>query len=238
MEDGKVFLQIPVQLLRGFLKNPLKRYEAINDMIAYAVFDVFRKFTKTGKDQDTVLPKVYDFLGVTNKGGIEAMKKTLNRGDEIASTIKTKSCFFIDKHRLFELRDKTFSYDLYVAMTMYFALGSIQGKEPYWKATNLFLLSRMDGKDKTVSSAERLSAPIKKINTRRKLDKYKGILEEHYGVSFFGYGVRGFFFSTKLSEKELIEKIVITKVKPKNSVKKLRKSQKDVYEKMWENGEL
>ncbi len=201
--------------------SPPKKFDAINDIIAYAVFDTFKKFTKNGKDQDKVLPKVYDFLKMSNSNGLDGMKCTLDRGDKIANSIKTKSYFFIDKSRLFELRDNSYSYDLYVAMTMFFALGSIQGKQSFWKATNLFLLSRMDGRDKTISNADRLSAPVKKINTRRKLDKYKGILEEHFGVSFWGFRMRGFYFSTKLSKEELIKKVTEPQQKQKKQEKNI-----------------
>ena len=235
MEEGKRFLEIPIQLLKGLLGSPRKRDKAINDMIAYCVFSVFVGFHDKKATIEETLEKVYDFLGIVSNKGIKGMKGTLNRGDAIAQSIKTKAYFFIDKSRLFDLRDKAYSNDLYVAMTMYYALGSIQGRKEYWKATNDFLLSRMDGRDKTITNTDRFSAPIKKINTRRKLDKYKAILELHYGVSFYGLHMHGFFFSTKLSKEELIKKLEEPKEKTKKPVKKIRKSDKETIKNMIKN---
>ena len=235
MTDGKVFLQIPIQLIKGLMMSPPKRVAAINDIISYAVFEIFVKF---GGTMEKTLPKVYDFLGITNEGGIKGMIKSCQQGADVAAKIRTKSYFFIDKSKLFKLRDNAYSNDLYVAMTMFFALGSIQGKQSYWKSTNLFMLSRMDGRDKTISSADRLSAPVKKINTRRKLDKFKGMLEEHFGVSFWGYRMRGFYFSTKLSKEELIKKVSEPPQKHKRQEKKYKSSDKETLKKMVENNVL
>jgi hypothetical protein len=89
-------------------------------------------------------------------------------------------------------------------LVAYLALKSIIGYRKYAITTNAFLLSRMAGEVSKINT-EYLPEQIKKYATRWQLDKIKAELTENWKVAFYGYRLKGFYFSFDLSLPELIE---------------------------------
>lgn len=211
------FARVPVQMFKGFLSSHVKRKQMINDMISFATYDRYIYC------KDAV--KAVQFLGYHWGNDVDFeedfskrdSEKEVSAGEDIAKTIRTRSYFYLrvcigdsKTKALFKIRDDdSFSNEQAAIYVMYLALGSIQGNRSYAKTTNDFLLSRMDGNDTKVTT-DKWSVEIQAISTRRKLERLKGLVTQYYGVSFaIPPGCHGFFFSTKLSEDELIKAVIV-----------------------------
>lgn len=226
------FARVPVQMFKGFLSSHVRRKNLINDMISFATYDRYLYC------KDAV--KAVQFLGY-HWGNDDEFKEDysksnsenrVSQGEELAKNIHTRSYFYlrvcsgdVKTNNLFKIReDESFSNEQAALYVMYLALGSIQGNRSYAKTTNDFLLSRMDGNDTKVTP-EKWSVEIQAIATRRKLERLKGLVTQYYGVSFaIPPGCHGFFFSTKLSEDELIKAVLVgNKKEPGQAKPKERK---------------
>lgn len=191
-----VTVTVPTCLFHGLINTQEYEYKivdrhVINDIVDYAVYDEYRH---TIPDLETV----FDKLRLVNSK--DGMEQSLERGKEVAGNITTKSHYYVDLYNLIDLRDQHVSFDRAVCQLMYYALGSIQGRKPFTKTINQMVLSRMDGYDTMLNDPGQLSPDLQRINTRRKMEKYRKMLTENYGVAFYSNHMHGYFFTTKLSK--------------------------------------
>lgn len=192
-----VTVRVPTCLFHGLIKIQDTRFiddEVINRIADYIVYSMKRHMNKS-------LKEVWKKLGLQEMSESQ-MQDAWKRGKEISEGITSKSFFFVDYHKMFQLRDKDPTFDKAIKLLMYYSLGSIQGKAKYRKCDNLMLLSRLDGNDKRLKDSASLSIDIARLNTRRKMERYKRLLTQAYNVGFYSKA-RGFYFSTKLNSEEL-----------------------------------
>lgn len=209
------FARIPVQMFKGFLTSQIKRANVIKDMINFATYD---RYIYCNNELETEKFLGYEFEHNTQEEEKQAVMRFANKGKEVSMNIKTRAYFYCrvsggegDGITLYKIRDNVnFSNEQATIYVMWLALGSIQGNRSFAKTTNSFLLSRMDGNDSLVNK-EGLSNEIRNISTRRKLQRLKELVKQYYHVSFAAPpGCKGFYFSTKLTEKGLIKAILVS----------------------------
>lgn len=188
-------VKIPTGLWRGFLERG-KRNDVVSRMLCYLAYN---EYLETG-DSEAAMSSI----GLTCSE--KKAKAVFSTGRSIAEKVDTKSFFFVDVSKLLEFwaEDKTDNEATLFAM--YYALGSMQGKKNYFKTNNRALLSRMSGYDSIVDEA--LFPSVLSGLTKYTMRKLRSLMYEYYKVSFYApQACRGFYFSTKLDLKELIQRV-------------------------------
>ncbi len=95
----------------------------------------------------------------------------------------------------------------YACLAAYIAIRSIVGNASYKKITNLFILSRMDGRATCVESVEELSPAIQKYAKEYWMKRIKAQLYDSYGVKFYGSKTRGCYYSLQMPMERLVEEV-------------------------------
>lgn len=95
----------------------------------------------------------------------------------------------------------------YACLAAYIAIRSIVGNASYKKITNLFILSRMDGRATCVESVEELSPAIQKYAKEYWMKRIKAQLYDSYGVKFYGSKTRGCYYSLVMPIERLVEEV-------------------------------
>lgn len=95
----------------------------------------------------------------------------------------------------------------YACLAAYIAIRSIVGNASYKKITNLFILSRMDGRATCVESVEELSPAIQKYAKEYWMKRIKAQLYDSYGVKFYGSKTRGCYYSLLMPMEKLVEEV-------------------------------
>lgn len=218
-EEG--FARIPVQMFKGFLSSQSERKSLVRKMLYFAVYDR-TLYTKSAE-------RACKFLRISFDNPDNAAR----RGEDIGTSIRTRSYLYVNVHKLIEIsNDDQYTNEQATLWLMFYVLGSVQGNSPYSRTTNDFLLSRMDGNDTRVDPSE-WSAEIQTISTRRKLDRLKRLVSQYYNVSFFGAHVRGFYFSTKLKEGELMAALAAPRKSKQKKKETKTQAQKFAEMKAW-----
>lgn len=210
----KGFARIPTQMFKGFLESQPKREDIINDMICFAIYDR-SLYCKSAKEAS-------DFLNIDSKNP----DRSAEYGKRISKSIRTHSYYYLQLSKLFDIRDnRNCTNEQASLFLMYYALGSIKGTRDYQKTNNSFMLSRMDGNDSLVPPEE-WSWEIRNISTRSKLDRLKRLVKEYYKVTFYGAHMRGFIFSMKYNDEELMMLLATTSHWGKEKALKHEKKEK------------
>lgn len=92
----------------------------------------------------------------------------------------------------------------------FLAAKSIVMFDPFKRTTNLFLLSRMDGKTHTIINIKELSEPLQRYSNRYQLSRIKAELLK-WNVSTYSQYDRGFYISTTLSIDDLAYEVELMK---------------------------
>jgi hypothetical protein len=135
-----------------------------------------------------------------------------HKSGAMAKTGISKKMFFD-----FKLNEKS-DFDK-ICLLAFLALKSIIQDQTYAKIDNQYLLSRMDGSQKSIP-IERLSEEVKKYSTRHHLDSIKYELKINWHLVYFSKHTRGFYVSFKLS---LVDLIVIAEKRRKSYKLKVQK---------------
>ena len=225
MKNKAIYTPIPTFLLHGFLDDK-KRADVINDIISYAVYYHTERLSGD-------YHRAHEILCIS----CENEKEQYNRGKKIAAKVPSKSFYELELSSLFNIRDNSHTQKYLENFLMYHALRSMQGVKMYYRGTNLFVASRMDGHDSKVADECELSPEIKKICTRRRMETKREELNEKYGVSFYyPKNLHGFYYSTRLALEELIEAVLTKDERKKNGKISLaelsRKKEIEILEKI------
>ncbi|MFP5041905.1 hypothetical protein [Parasediminibacterium sp. JCM 36343] len=86
----------------------------------------------------------------------------------------------------------------------FLALKSIIQNKPYCKIDNRFILSRMDGKAKSIEDIFLLSIEVRKFGNEYQLAKIKNELVLNWGLKHYSRYTRGFYVSFSLQLEDLI----------------------------------
>lgn len=120
-------------------------------------------------------------------------------------TVKLKDFFMPDGENA-RLNPAKQEFD-YACLAAYIAIRSIVGNASYKKITNLFILSRMDGRATCVESVEELSPAIQKYAKEYWMKRIKAQLYDSYGVKFYGSKTRGCYYSLLMPMDRLVEEV-------------------------------
>lgn len=215
MSDKKLeYYNFPIQLLNGFMDDPVASLEKIT---AYNIY----YWSNDWKDDVTAsipLNRVLKFLRLTDT---EYMRNFLGLGETIYNSIPNNSPtvgirrnVLIDYWVNIESKSK---YDL-IALVAHLALKSIIGRSKWKKVYYDFWFSRMDGKVHKVDFSE-LSPSISEFNTTHKKDRIKKKLTTFWGLEIAKGEIknintgknqrltfRGLIVSYKMNHIELYEK--------------------------------
>jgi hypothetical protein len=118
-----------------------------------------------------------------------------------------------------------------VCLLGYLALKSMIGSKPYFKATNQYWFSRMDGKAESLEVRE-LSEEIAKYTTEYQSKKIKHELIENWGLKHYSHYMRGFYVSFNMDLKDLIKQA--EKKKKSYKAKQRRKEEANIRQEVIE----
>lgn len=190
MSDEKYF-NFPIQLLAGFMIDENKK--VLTDISDYAIYENTLKL-----EYGTEIQKIKDsasFYKIT----LGSVKSTLDNGKILYNSIPTNSpkvglnlSIFWDFYK----NEKT-EFDK-ICLLAFLSIKSLIGIKPYYKATNLFLWSRMDGKIKSLEYKEQvceLSKEVRKYANRYQTTKIINELVLKWHLIYYSYHLRGFYLS-------------------------------------------
>ena len=185
------YFNVPIQLLEGLL---IDKNSILNNIIHYSVYEYC--ITK-----DVKIHEAEDFFSI-KLGNVDF---AYNSGEDLWNSLPFGLPMVgINVAKLFEfLKENKSDFDL-VCFLAYHALRSIIQQKAYCKIDNLYLLSRMDGKAKKVSSSCELSQKIKKYHNEYQMVKIKRALSLTWGLSTYSRYTRGFYVSFQLPLEDLI----------------------------------
>lgn len=214
MSSEKRYFNFPIQLLEGFM---VKKDNCLNDILNFALYDhatnnlihgtIVHRFSETAH-----------YYGVS----LGSLEYTMQEGKRLYSEYgeeKVKVGISKDIYWDFRTNDKTPFED--VCLLAYLALRSILRNKPYCKITNLYWLSRMDGKTHAFDNLLELSDPLMKYSNEYQLNKIKFYLMDAWNMVHYGRYTRGFYISFKIELEDLVYQVE----KKRKSVK--MKQQKD-----------
>ena len=198
MGKDKQMYAVPSCLFAGFLGGDEARQQVKRRIWSYLIFKLAGKLT------DEAISNALDRLQLSAKDPRAAYRE----GQKIAEQLTTRSFYMISLPDLYKIVDGEHSEVFVRDWLAYQAIRSIEGKKNFMRITNKLWLARMDGKDRASSLAE-LSEEVRAISGRKTMYAMRERLYEHYTVVTYAsahmYG--GYFVSTKLSVKELIERL-------------------------------
>lgn len=195
MNDIKYF-NFPVQLMQGFMLDYKKVLDNICD---FAVYEHSLKL-EYGTEKEKMESSA-NFYNLT----LGSVKKALYNGKLLYDSIPKNSPYvglslpifwdFYNNHKS--------EFDK-ICLLSFLAIKSILGEKPFCKITNLYWLSRMDGKTKSVNSEFELSNEIRKYENEYQTSKVKRALSNNWGLVTYSRYTRGFYISFTLTLKQLI----------------------------------
>jgi hypothetical protein len=196
MKTEEDYFNFPIQLLGGFMVDHKK---ALNAILCYAVFAGTLKLefgTELEKFESSA-----DFLKVS----MGSMKFKLLNGKKQYNSLPPNSPKVGLSTSVFWSyleEDKT---DFEKACLLAFlAIKSIVGRKEYCRTTNALILSRMDGRVKSISDISELSDEIYFFSNRYQLTKIINELKCNWNLFYYAKGIRGSYVSFKIDFESLI----------------------------------
>ncbi|MFL9845128.1 hypothetical protein [Flavobacterium rhizosphaerae] len=196
MADEK-YLNIPVQLLEGFLVD---KQVVLNNICDYAIYAHSLKL-EDGTEEEC-FASAADFYKITYQKVI--IKKRFKNAKELYDYLPENSPKVgLNLSRFWDYY-KNHKKEFEIACLLaYLAIKSILGKKSYCKMDNKFLLARMDGKTHSCAFDE-LSDEVFKYANEYQTKKIKNALSDTWGLVTYSYHTRGFWVSFKLSLDDLV----------------------------------
>lgn len=195
MSDEKYF-NFPVQLLSGFMINSEK---AIGNIKDYAVYENSLKL-----EHGTDLQKIKDSASFYNMT-LGSEKNTFDNGKQLYNSLPENSpkvgmnlSIWWDFYK----NEKT-EFDK-ICLLAFLSIKSLIGAKAYYKATNMYLWSRMDGKINTIVEVSELSVEVRRFANEYHTTKIKTALRNSWGLVHYARYTRGFYVSFKFTLKQLI----------------------------------
>ena len=219
------YINIPVQLLSGFMADTRK---SIRDIYFYALYAHFIQIEKgTAKDKYKATCEWFNFQELDRE-------ENLKRGKVLYDRYPNSPMTGIERNVYSEynkLDQSDFDKACFLA---YHALKSIVGSKVFQKADNKLLWARMDGKTRTIKDVSELSEELRFFTQEYQTLKIKRELQENWGLIYYAQQTRGFYVSFKLSLKSLITEVMKRKRKSidQQRMVHLRTLEREVLEKL------
>jgi hypothetical protein len=219
------YINIPVQLLSGFMIDTRK---SVRDIYFYSLYAYFIKIEKgTAKEKYKAACDWYNFQELDRE-------ENLRRGKVLFDRYQNAPMTGIDRNLYSEFNKMDKSDFEKACFLAYHALKSIVGSKTFQKADNKLLWARMDGKTGTIKDVSELSEEIRFFSQEYQTLKIKRELQENWGLVYYAQQTRGFYVSFKLGLKSLITEVMKRKKKSvdKQRINQLRTLEKEVQEKL------
>jgi hypothetical protein len=219
------FINVPVQLLSGFLEDTRV---SIRDMYYYALYAHFIKLEKgTEKEKYRATCEWFNFQELDRE-------ENLKRGKVLYERFQNSPMTGIDRNLYSEYNKHEKSEFDKACFLAFHALKSIVGNKIFQKADNRLLWARMDGQVKSIPDESELSDKVRYFTQEYQTLKIKRELQENWGLIYYAQHTRGFYVSFKLDLKSLIMEVMKRKKKSveKQRLDKLRFLEKEVLEKL------
>ena len=190
------YLNFPVVLLDSFLTDT---NEVLSNIVAYACYRMIPTFG-TLNEYDA-MSQTMDYFGLT----ITDVQMFIDRGGALYNSIDLNSPMVgLNCSTFFQYRNNFKTEFEKVCLLAHLGLRSILQNKPYCKITNIYLLSRMDGKSKAVESFNELSEALQKYCNNYQIRKFKAELVDSWSLKTYSYKTRGFYVSYKLDLNKLV----------------------------------
>jgi hypothetical protein len=219
------FINIPVQLLSGFMEDTRM---SIREMYYYALYAHFIKLEKgTDKEKYKATCEWFNFQELNRD-------ENLKRGKVLYERCANSPMTGIDRNLYSDYNRQEKSDFEKACFLAFHALKSIVGNKTFQKADNRLLWARMDGKVKSISDDSELSEKVRFFTQEYQTLKIKRELQENWGLIYYAQHTRGFYVSFKLDLKSLIMEVMKRKRKSveKQRLDKLRILEQEVLEKL------
>lgn len=209
------YLNFPVQLLAGLMTDKNK---ALENIFHYALYTYSLKLNEGSESQRK--KATIKYFNVTDYSP--------TKGKAISETVPGKgpvTGFSLNVFWDYYNQEKTpFECAVFLA---YCALKSIVGEQSFVKIDNLYLLSRMDGKAKSVEDYDQLSKEVFYYATPYKIRRLKDALVDNWGLKTYGRHTRGFYVSFKMELDALVFEAEKRREKAKRAY--LKQKEKEAY---------
>ena len=198
MSSETQYFNFPVQLLNNYLTDKEK---CLDRILYYSLFYHAENRLEYGVLRERIQASA-KYYGVK----LGSIKTAIAEGRELNDSlndqgspivgVSTKLYWDYRSNRKTEFEEITF--------LAYLAIKSIVQKKAYCKITNLYWLSRMDGKSHSVSAEWELSEEVRKFSKAYQINKIKEELSINWNLIHYGRYTRGFYVSFKMSLEDLI----------------------------------
>lgn len=198
------YLNFPIQLLEGFLDD---HKDCLDKILKYAAYDYACKLLEKNsdilsnfKDAGSSYGVQWGSCEVAYKDGAALNNKYDPKSEreakppKVGINLETFREFYFGSKSEFEV----------ISLASFLALKSIIHNKPLCKVTNLYWLSRMDGKTHCVESNEDLYEEVQKLANEYQLKKIKSELIENWGLVHYARYTRGFYISFKIDLEKLV----------------------------------
>jgi hypothetical protein len=219
------FINIPIQLLSGFMDNTRM---SIMDIYYYSIYAHFIKMDRGSVNEKyKATCEWFNFLELDRDENLKRGKVLYERYQNAPMTGIARNLY--SEFNKFEKSD--FEKACFLAFQ---ALKSIVGDKAFQKADNKLLWARMDGKVKSVRDDSELSEKVKFFTQEYQTLKIKRELQENWGLIYYAQQTRGFYVSFRMDLKSLIMEVMKRKRKliHKQRLNKLRSLEKEVVDEL------
>jgi len=197
------YLNFPIQMLSGFL---LEHDSVLNNIVLYGLYHYGLTTLKLGEPEERFIASMKHFG--TKYNGVNDWEKAAEARtfyENFNALLNTKPPMVglnLDIFWDYLTNEKT-EFEK-VCLLGFLSIKSILQKKPYCKMTNLFWLSRMDGKSKCVSEPSELSPEIRFYHNEYQTKKIKNELQDNWSLMYYARYTRGFYVSFKLDKEKLV----------------------------------
>lgn len=181
------YLNAPIQLYEDFLSNTS---ECLQNIAAYALYVHSLKLEHGSQDEkNKAALKFYEIKS-------DVPDKLIKHGQELYDSMPTGSPMVgLKRSHWGEFLENDHSNFDKAVLLCYIALKSIICDRGYTKTVNNYMLARMDGKTHTINSIDELSNEVRFFATEYQLNKLKTALQRNWGLVYYAYYTRGFYYS-------------------------------------------
>lgn len=219
------FINVPIQLLAGFLEDTRSSMRNIYHYALYAHFIQLRKGSEKEKYKETC--EWYNFQEVDRE-------ENLYRGKLLFDRYVNAPMTGIDRNLFTEYNKQDKSDFEKACFLAYHALKSIVADKTFQKCDNRFLWARMDGHPKSIKEISELSENMQFYCQEYQTLKIKRELQQNWGLVYYAQHTRGFYFSFKINLKALILQAMKRKktLVERERVQNIRNLEKAVLQKL------
>lgn len=219
------FINIPIQLLSGFLEDSRT---PIRNMYYYSLYAHVISLSKgTVKERYKIACEYLNFQELDRE-------ENLRRGKFLYERYQNSPMTGVGRMIYSEYNRQEKSDFEKACFLAFHALKSIVGNKTFQKTDNRLLWSRMDGQVKTIGENSEFSEKLRFFTQEYQTLKIKRELQENWGLVYYAQHTRGFYVSFKLDLKSLIREALKRKRKSVDEIRldKIRSLEKEVLKEL------